>query len=277
MLAGKMKLTHFLGLVGLGAAGVLGTLGWWWSNRPVPPPHSIASTPSAPAAAAANPPSHPANAGVVDYQVEAMSWAGRNVGSDKAKDVSAGKPYKINVYQDAGHGTANRLKVDLDRDDKWDEKWTFGNDGSIRREVAPADDEIYAYEQVWTGSEWSGGPPSEDEFPPVDPPEEPAADAGPLALLPAAEQAAMGWKGRALGSDKLKDVTKGESYKINVYQDAGQATANRLKIDLDRDDKWDQKWTFHDDGQVSREVAPNDDETYTIAEVWGSGGWVGAP
>ena len=78
--------------------------------------------------------------------------------------------------------------------------------------------------------------------------------------------------GRSLGSEKLKDVTKGQPYKVNVYQDAGEPGANRAKIDLDRDDLWDEKWTLKD-GAVSRKVAPNDDENYSVEEDWQDGGW----
>lgn len=71
----------------------------------------------------------------------------------KKKDITKGRPYKINLYQDAGKNSVNRAKVDLDRDDKWDEKWTF--DGSnISRKVAPAADESYSESYVWNGAEW---------------------------------------------------------------------------------------------------------------------------
>lgn len=71
------------------------------------------------------------------------------------KAVSKGKPFKVNVYQDAGAPTANRVEVDLDRewDEKWDEKFTF-EDGTITRKVAPADDEVYTQSYRWDGKEW---------------------------------------------------------------------------------------------------------------------------
>lgn len=271
MLAGKMKLTHFLGLAGLGVVAIIGGIGWWWSNQPEPPPHSIAAGPATAAPAPAPAPSSDAG---WDYQAEAMSWAGQDLGTDKRKDVSPGKAYKLNVYQDPGNDTVNRLKIDLDRDGKWDEKWTFEGRGGISRKVAPRDDEAYTVEQTWDGSAWSGGPPAEEEFPPAEPA---TTEDGSATELAPAEAAAMSWQGKALASTKLKDVSKGESWKINVYQDEGRTTANRLKIDLDRDDKWDQKWTFHDDGGISRKLAPNDDEDYTLEQVWGAQGWVSAP
>jgi len=91
-------------------------------------------------------PARPWDAVVLGYQ-------GQDIGSDQRKDVSKGRSYKVNVYQDAGHDTANRAQVDIDRDDKWDEKWTFPDDG-VTRQVAPKDDEDYTESWTWTGREW---------------------------------------------------------------------------------------------------------------------------
>ena len=87
-------------------------------------------------------------------QQAVMAFKGRNIGSKKIKDAARGKPFKINVYQDEGHATANRAKLDLDRDEKWDEKWTFDADG-VQRKVAPNDDEDYSQVLRWTGTEWA--------------------------------------------------------------------------------------------------------------------------
>lgn len=84
----------------------------------------------------------------------------------------------------------------------------------------------------------------------------------------------LDWNGRSISERKQKDVTKGKPYKVNVYQDVGHDRVNRAKVDLDRDDKWDEKWTFEPDGGVTRQVAPADDESYTVQERWADGGFV---
>ena len=99
---------------------------------------------------------------------------------------------------------------------------------------------------------------------------QPAAVDGPSGS--AAERAMMKWVGRDLGSKKRKDVTSGQPFKINVYQDAGESTANRAKVDLDRDDKWDEKWTFKP-GEISRKVSTADDDNYDKKQVWKNGAW----
>jgi len=86
-----------------------------------------------------------------------LRFVGRDLHTAKMKDVTQGKAWKVNVYQDAGHTSANRAKLDLDRDDHWDEKWSFEDDGTILREVAPQDDEQYTQRLVWDGARWTQG------------------------------------------------------------------------------------------------------------------------
>jgi hypothetical protein len=189
-------------------------------------------------------------------------YLGKPLGTSKRKDVSAGQSYKINVYQDEGFSLANRAKVDLDRDDKWDEKWTW-DEGTLSRQLAPADDENYTVTEQWSGDSWQAA----DSAAATDAVADPSLPSGdPVA------DAIMTHLGQALGSPKLKDTTSGQSFKVNVYQDEGFAIANRAKVDLDRDDKWDEKWTW-DEGTVSRQIAPSDDENYSVTEEWSVGSW----
>ena len=84
-----------------------------------------------------------------------LDWAGKDLRSPKRKDVSRGKPWKINVYQDKGATAVTRAKVDLDRDGPdsvWDEKWTFGPDGAITRKRSTQDDGTYDVEETFDGT-----------------------------------------------------------------------------------------------------------------------------
>ncbi|MDP2342234.1 MAG: hypothetical protein Q8O67_14855 [Deltaproteobacteria bacterium] len=186
---------------------------------------------------------------------------------EKIKDATSGKPYKVNVYSD-DKKRFNRLKIDLDRDEKADESWTIKDDGTIERKVASNDDE--KYDHSWRLDITSGWV-SLDAPPPaaaaVTPASTPAAADG---LRPVDNDMLALVKGPA--QEKVKDATKGKSYKINLYSDDG-ARFNRAKTDLNRNDKWDESWTFGADGSVERQVAPADDEKYT--EVWtlSGGAW----
>lgn len=169
-LAGRMKLNTFLLIAGgVGGAALVG--GAWalsgGDDAPPPaievtearraepvvttPPPVATTTPSAAPAVTAPTVTAPATAREVD--AVALSYVGKDIGTDKLKDVTKGKPYKVNVYQDAGKPTVNRVKLDLDRDDKWDEKLTFA-DGTVTREVAPNDDEAYSQRYRWDGKDW---------------------------------------------------------------------------------------------------------------------------
>ena len=96
-----------------------------------------------------------------------------------------------------------------------------------------------------------------------------------LALRPMDKEILDRLAGAAAG-DKVKDAFPGKPYKVNLYKENGATRFNRVKIDLDRDDKWDEKWSVEDDaGQevVKRQVAPNDDEKYTDEFRLKAGAW----
>ncbi|HMV68423.1 MAG TPA: hypothetical protein PKA64_16360 [Myxococcota bacterium] len=259
MFAGQMRLRTFLIGAGVLGVGALGLAGWGaaaWMGRPEEPAPVLAPPAASVEALAA--PAAELPPGVRPFDLEVIARLGHDLGAEKIKDVLRGGP-KVNLYQDAGSSTANRAKIDLDRDDKDDEKWTI--DGrAIKRQVSPDDDERYTETFLWTGDRWvrdgEGGST----------PQAPPAVGRPV------DADVLVWRGRDLGTDKRKDVTSGKPYKVNVYQDAGNATANRAKVDLDRDDKWDEKITFEAD-RVVREVAPADDEQYTETYTWDGSGW----
>ena len=179
MFAGKMKLNHFL-MIAL-AASLAGIAGLYFACRggddgddgkrtashrgdkqpaqrklpaatdrptlpsPAEQPLPLHGEPDVPPAAP--------TPGMRELDRTLLAWADKDLGSAKKKDVTKGRAYKINLYQDAGKSSVSRAKVDLDRDEKWDEKWTF--DGTnISRKVAPADDENYNQSFVWNGTEW---------------------------------------------------------------------------------------------------------------------------
>lgn len=158
MFAGQMKLQTFLLLAGSAGLVLVGGAGLLWSQREPAPPVVVEltrqvriSTPQSVAVEAAPTPVPDPTGRPVDAQV--LAFQGRDIGSDKLKDVTKGQPYKVNVYQDAGHSSVNRAKIDLDRDDKWDEKIDFTPEG-VKRQLAPNDDEVYT-ETTWLeGGSW---------------------------------------------------------------------------------------------------------------------------
>ena len=89
---------------------------------------------------------------------EILERARQPIPGAKVKDALPGRPFKVNLYRDDGHAKVNRLKIDLDRDDKWDEKWTLSEEGGreeVKRQVAPADDENYSAEYRLRADAWA--------------------------------------------------------------------------------------------------------------------------
>jgi hypothetical protein len=308
MLAGRMKLKTFVALAVLAAVGS-GVLLYMLFNKkddatPPRPQDVVVTTPTSPPPrpeprpepGPEQPrPTHPAELAARPHDAEVIAWSKKSISGDKVKDASKGKPYKINLYKDAGHATVNRAKVDLDRDDKFDEKYTFDGD-TITLQIAPADDESYTKTFHWTGSAWlpEGAAPTAEAPPasasttanananananaeaaPSQPPSTPRAKIDLPARAYDAE--VMAWSTRSIDGDKVKDASKGKPYKINLYKDAGHATVNRAKVDSNRNDKFEDKYTF-EPGKITLQRAPADDEQYSETYHWTGAGWAKQP
>jgi hypothetical protein len=187
----------------------------------------------------------------------------------KIKDAAKGKPYKINIYSDDGK-RFNRAKVDLDRDEKDDESWTFHSDWTIERKVSTKDNGTYDDSFYLMKSGWSlVTSPSTPTSTPTPTPSTATATSTANGLRPV-DQDMLSLLNRPV-EEKLKDGTKGKPYKINLYSD-DRAAWNRAKVDLDRDEKWDESWTFKG-GSTERKVAPADDENYTEVYVLSGTSW----
>ena len=292
MLAGRIKLRSFLAImVGIACAAVFLLFKACKSGDPPPKPEDVVAkqtstttTPPIPTPTPLPPDPRPANAGELAaraYDAEVIAWSKRSISGDKQKDVSKGKSYKINVYKEAGHSTVNRAKVDINRNDKWDEKYTF-EPGKITLEIAPADDESYTKTYHWTGSAWLPEGAAAAATPttpttsttPATPETAAANPSAAKADLPARgyDAEVIAWKDKSISGDKIKDASKGKPYKINLYMDAGKTTVNRAKVDINRNDKFDEKYTF-EPGKITLQRAPADDEQYTETYHWVGNGW----
>lgn len=158
-----MKFTTFRNsLLSVGALTAMGSVAYVMTNRapPAPPPPrppAQIAVPIAPPQAAPPPPvATPVAAAPADTlrEVDRVTMALlKGAARDKVKDATPGKPFKVNLYSDDGK-RFNRAKVDLNRNDKWDEKWTVDASGSVERTVAPADDEAYKETYVLKDSAW---------------------------------------------------------------------------------------------------------------------------
>jgi hypothetical protein len=95
-------------------------------------------------------------AGLDPVSSQVLERALEGIGGSKTKDALKGAAFKVNLYAAGADGRVSRLKLDLDRDGRWDEKWTFdvaGEAEAIRRQVSSKDDEDYNEEYLLLGGE----------------------------------------------------------------------------------------------------------------------------
>jgi hypothetical protein len=90
----------------------------------------------------------------VDQLVLELLTKRSNATGDKIKDAFPREPFKVNVYRDGTSPTWTRLKIDLDRDNRDDEKWTLSNGQMDKRQVSTRDDEQYDREYRWRNGKW---------------------------------------------------------------------------------------------------------------------------
>jgi hypothetical protein len=111
-----------------------------------------------------------------------------------------------------------------------------------------------------------------DPIPAAKPTQTPAAIVEEGALRPM-DQQLIAYLEKPATTDKVKDAFPTQSWKANIYREGSASKFNRLKIDLNRNEKWDEKWTIEDDGTIKRQVAPADDEKYTVEYRLIAGKW----
>ncbi len=170
----------------------------------------------------------------------------------------------IELRADTAKGATgwDRAKVDLDGDKLFDEKWDFRAGNIVTRKVSTADDGV-TYSDVYRlqNRKWiltktgDGGTVSSVAATGTSR----AIDATVLELLKAPLSNGVDDAG------SLKYRVKSPPAVIELRCDTakGFKSWNRVKLDLDGDKKFDEKWTITATGTIERSVSPNDDDTYT--------------
>ena len=145
--------------------------------------------------------------------------------SGKGKDVLGAKsPWKLNLYDDDRNGQWDRAKLDINRDDVDDEKWTFKN-SRWEKEGGT---------QFWTGVQWQSVKAVAAVI-----------EEAPNSSFYRYRHAIKLAGGRANADGKGKDVLGSSSpWKLNLYDDDRNGTWDRAKLDTNRDDVDDEKWNF---------------------------------
>ncbi|MFQ3590937.1 MAG: hypothetical protein SNJ67_11655, partial [Chloracidobacterium sp.] len=136
-----MKFRTFLALVITGGfvlfAGIVGSCVWLVNRESVTSP---AAQPPTPSAAPQSPPLPASDGKLRPVDRDLLEALRRPATTDRIKDAFPGRPYKISLYCDTPGQGWNRAKIDLNRNNKWDEKVTIVNGEPTKRAVASRDD-----------------------------------------------------------------------------------------------------------------------------------------
>lgn len=93
---------------------------------------------------------------IFGYQKSDISTGKIDDQGDSYKKFINTSSYKVDLRCDfkKGYSYWNRIKVDLNNDGNWDEKWTYQKNGQIRKEVSPDDNEKYEYKYFLKNEVW---------------------------------------------------------------------------------------------------------------------------
>lgn len=148
-----MKFKTFLALVITGglllSAVVIGSCVWLFREAAKAPTPEVSSPPASPSL-----PAPAATDGLRPVDRDLLEALRRPATTERIKDAFPGRPYKISLYCDTPGQGWNRAKIDLNRNNKWDEKLTIVNGEPTKRQVASRDDETYDLEYRWRGGQW---------------------------------------------------------------------------------------------------------------------------
>jgi len=215
--------------IGAGVLGVLSCCGWCIASPSTP---DTSARPSVTHVATRTPQTSSTNAPTSDDGriIQLISRSASPNG--KLKDaLGASSPIKVNVYEDDGDTRWDRVKLDRDRDGRGEETWIRKNDTWTRNDGA----------EVWDGQRWAAPGAARRRTGKATDGKTDLVDVAQLMLTQRAT------------SDKIKDLKAGNGPKINLYDEDKNGTWDRAKVDLDRDDNWDEKWTVKN-GTVERTI-----------------------
>lgn len=258
-----------LGVLGAGVIVGIPILATRGGNDPAPTPPPAPPATAQPLTPTPTPPK-PVAQTLDDAAIVARADQPANPG-EKIKDAFKGHPTKVNLYEETQDRVYDRLKIDANRDDVWDQQWTRDATGRWKREDG----------MLFVGGQWLAEAPTPtptptpQEVPPTPTPEvnatpTPTPTPAPAPAEPYAAQLATVAKvmlEERATSEKIKDYFRGNGPKVNIYDDDKDGRWDRAKVDYDRDEVDDDKLTVKS-GYLERKT-----EKTGLVRVWDNGTW----
>ena len=217
-----------------------------------------------------------------------LGRAGEDIGAERLEDVESRRVWRVDLVQLDGLESLSEALVDFDRDERYDERWEFFTDGRIRRHHSSEDDGRYDVVEMRSGDAWVPTVAAANIGLPEDveqaigsaiaaaanaPREEDAEAAVTDGVRAQAEIWLLTQQGRTLRLPLERDAREGVSWYVDLYQEDGASTITGAHLDLDRDGRADQRWTYEGEERVLREVSSGDDELYDQVWEWSDEGW----
>jgi len=256
----RYQTVRSLGLGALGAVAVAGIVVLATGGDDSPAPAPVKAPATQPLASSPTPtPPAPVAKGLDDAAIAARADQPANAG-EKIKDAFKGNPIKVNLYEETQDRVYDRLKIDADRDDVWDQQWTRDASGHWKREDG----------RLFVAGAWvAEAPTPTPTVTPATTPETPTTPATPPAEPYAAqlETIAKVMLEQRATSEKIKDYFRGNGPKVNIYDDDKDGRWDRAKVDYDRDEVDDEKLTVKS-GYLERKT-----EKTEVVRVWDNGVW----
>jgi hypothetical protein len=93
---------------------------------------------------------------IFEYQKSDIKTGSIDAQGDSYKKFITTANYKLDLRCDfkKGYSYWNRIKIDFNKDGKWDEKWSYQKNGKIKREVSSEDNENYDYTYFLKADGW---------------------------------------------------------------------------------------------------------------------------
>jgi len=184
----------------------------------------------------------------------------------RENDAMPDSPAKVTLQKENSPDgpRVRRMTIDLDRDGRIDEIWMFTGFDKVQRHVK-MHEEHYTDLYDLDGDKWKlvQGFGATALMEPTDSTDN-VFDLRPV------DQDVLPLVGTKV-SGKQEDALPGKAYRVNLYSMNRSQRVDRIDIDIDRDNKVDERWNVR--GQIRRETNPGDDGKFTEVYVLQKDKW----
>ena len=187
-----------------------------------------------------------------NWRVIAIASSYAPAGRERIDAIGEAFPWKVDIFEETGDHSYDRVEIDRDRDGTSDETWRYANGRW----------EKYSGRLFWSGRRWLAVGKGQVELPRVA-----TSTKGGEPL----HRAAVEMLQHRAVDYSVADFLVGHGPKISLHDDDWDARWDRAEVDRDRDGVIDEKWARKGE-QLTREIL-----TTKQRFRFQSGSWVALP